>query len=55
MQSSTQVHREALQRQTQQDWANREYIELVIQIVEAKQSFDTICKLIEVKKMNRKK
>ena len=30
MQSSTQVHREALQRQTQQDWANREYIELVI-------------------------
>ena len=29
MQSSTQVHREALQRQTQQDWANREYIELV--------------------------
>ncbi len=28
-QSATQVHREALQRQTQQDWANREYIELV--------------------------
>ena len=27
--SSTQVHREALQRQTQQDWANREYIELI--------------------------
>ena len=29
MSSSTQVHREALQRQTQQDWANREYIELI--------------------------
>ena len=29
MMSSTQVHREALQRQTQQDWANREYIELI--------------------------
>lgn len=28
-QSVTQVHREALQRQTQQDWANREYIELI--------------------------
>ena len=27
--SQTQVHREALQRQTQQDWANREYIELI--------------------------
>jgi len=33
MQSSTQVHREALQRQTQQDWANREYIELVIVVL----------------------
>ena len=28
-QSVTQVHREALQRQTQSDWANREYIELI--------------------------
>ena len=27
--SHVQVHREALQRQTQQDWANREYIELI--------------------------
>ena len=24
-----QLHREALQRQTQQDWANREYVELI--------------------------
>ena len=26
---TTRVHREALQRQTQADWANREYIELI--------------------------
>jgi len=29
MHSTTQHHREALQRQTQQDWANREYVQLM--------------------------
>lgn len=28
-QAATLEHRQALQRQTQQDWANREYIELI--------------------------
>ena len=28
-QSETRAHRESLQRQTQADWANREYIELI--------------------------
>ena len=48
MQSSTQVHREALQRQTQQDWANREYIELISgsikRISDFLNSFDMSCR-----------
>ena len=39
MSSSTQVHREALQRQTQQDWANREYIELISGSIKVRYSF----------------
>jgi len=27
--ATTQAHREGLQRQTQADWVNREYIELI--------------------------
>jgi len=46
--SSTQVHREALQRQTQQDWANREYIELISgsikRISDFLNSFDMSCR-----------
>merc|ERR1712020_144172 len=48
MHSSTQVHREALQRQTQQDWANREYIELIAgsikRIADFLNSFDMSCR-----------
>lgn len=48
MSSSTQVHREALQRQTQQDWANREYIELISgsikRISDFLNSFDMSCR-----------
>jgi uncharacterized protein len=48
MQSTTQVHREALQRQTQQDWANREYIELISgsikRIADFLNSFDMSCR-----------
>merc|ERR1711942_387370 len=48
MHSSTQVHREALQRQTQQDWANREYIELISgsikRISDFLNSFDMSCR-----------
>merc|ERR1711881_74067 len=48
MHSSTQVHREALQRQTQQDWANREYIELIggsiKRIADFLNSFDMSCR-----------
>merc|ERR1739844_215208 len=48
MQSSIQVHREALQRQTQQDWANREYIELIAgsikRIADFLNSFDMSCR-----------
>ncbi len=46
--SSTQVHREALQRQTQQDWANREYIELISgsikRIADFLNAFDMSCR-----------
>jgi len=46
--SQTQVHREALQRQTQQDWANREYIELIggsiKRIADFLNSFDMSCR-----------
>nr|ACO10920.1 Probable protein BRICK1 [Caligus rogercresseyi] len=46
--ASTQVHREALQRQTQADWANREYIELITgsikRIADFLNSFDTSCR-----------
>ncbi|CAB4056008.1 C3ORF10 [Lepeophtheirus salmonis] len=46
--SSPQVHREALQRQTQADWANREYIELITgsikRIADFLNSFDTSCR-----------
>ena len=48
MHSSTQYHREALQRQTQQDWANREYIELIAgsikRISDFLNSFDMSCR-----------
>jgi len=47
-QSATQVHREALQRQTQQDWANREYIELISgsikRIADFLNAFDMSCR-----------
>ena len=47
-QSVTQVHREALQRQTQQDWANREYIELISgsikRIADFLNAFDMSCR-----------
>lgn len=46
--AATQVHREALQRQTQQDWANREYIELITgsikRISDFLNSFDMSCR-----------
>ena len=45
---SHQVHREALQRQTQADWANREYIELITgsikRIADFLNSFDNSCR-----------
>ena len=47
-QSVTQVHREALQRLTQQDWANREYIELIAgsikRIADFINAFDMSCR-----------
>ena len=50
MSHQTQAHREALQRQTQQDWANREYIELISgsikRIADFLGAFDTSCRLI---------
>jgi len=46
--SNTQAHRESLQRQTQADWVNREYIELVSgsikRIADFLNSFDTSCR-----------
>ncbi len=47
-QSAARVHREALQRQTQQDWANREYIELVSgsikRVADFLNAFDMSCR-----------
>ncbi len=47
-QSATQAHRETLQRQTQQDWANREYIELISgsikRIADFLNAFDMSCR-----------
>lgn len=46
--ANTQAHRESLQRQTQADWENREYIELVSgsikRIADFLNSFDTSCR-----------
>jgi uncharacterized protein len=46
--SSTQAHREGLQRQTQADWVNREYIELITgsikRIADFLNSFDMSCR-----------
>ena len=48
MSQQTQAHREALQRQTQQDWANREYIELISgsikRIADFLNAFDMSCR-----------
>jgi len=45
---AAQAHREGLQRQTQADWVNREYIELVSgsikRIADFLNSFDTSCR-----------
>ena len=46
--STTQAHRERLQRQTQADWVNREYIELITgsikRIADFLNSFDMSCR-----------
>ena len=46
--STTQAHRESLQRQTQADWVNREYIELITgsikRIADFLNSFDMSCR-----------
>jgi len=46
--ANTQAHRESLQRLTQADWENREYIELVSgsikRIADFLNSFDTSCR-----------
>merc|ERR1711879_734026 len=45
--ATTQAHRESLQRQTQADWVNREYIELItgsIRIADFLNSFDMSCR-----------
>merc|ERR1711902_148320 len=46
--ATTQAHREGLQRQTQADWVNREYIELITgsikRIADFLNSFDMSCR-----------
>merc|ERR1712147_341080 len=46
--ATTQAHRESLQRQTQADWVNREYIELITgsikRIADFLNSFDMSCR-----------
>ena len=51
--ATTQAHRESLQRQTQADWVNREYIELITgsikRIADFLNSFDMSCRLVAFK------
>ena len=51
--ATTQAHRESLQRQTQADWVNREYIELITgsikRIADFLNSFDMSCRLVSFK------
>jgi uncharacterized protein len=46
--NATQAHRETLQRQTQADWVNREYIDLIAgsikRIADFLNSFDMSCR-----------
>ena len=48
MSNATQAHRENLQRQTQADWVNREYIDLIAgsikRIADFLNSFDMSCR-----------
>lgn len=45
------IHREAIQKQIQQDWANREYIEVITgsikKITDFLNSFGNLSKLVE--------